>query len=263
MFLQESIQNVIDKKKRRELIVMLTAYDYPLAVAIEKAGVDLLLVGDSLANVALGLESTVQVGMEQMLWHVQAVVRGVNRTPIVADMPFEAYQPPGVDAAACAARFISAGCAAVKVEWFDCCEEVVRVLRASGIMVMGHVGLTPQTADKMTVRGRDEEGARHIFDQALVLESVGCFALVIECVPEMLAKKITETLKIPVIGIGAGRFCDGQVLVTHDMLGFSGRKAPRFVKEYVNLGSFVVDAVKAYRQDVVTGIFPGSEHIFH
>jgi 3-methyl-2-oxobutanoate hydroxymethyltransferase len=262
-----TISQLISRKKTGPKITMLTAYDYPLALILDEAGVDIVLVGDSLANVALGLESTTQVGMEVMLHHARAVSRGVKRALVVGDMPFEGYQLAVSDAVTNAKRFINeAGCQAVKLEWFDRCLEVVREIRLAGIPVMGHVGLTPQTAEKLggfKVQGKDEGSALKIVDAALALEKAGCFALVLECVPTGLAQEITAGLSIPTIGIGAGPHCDGQVLVTQDMLGLYDRVHPKFVKLYADLKADIHSAVQRYIEEVDSGDFPGPGQTFH
>ncbi|MEI6437557.1 MAG: 3-methyl-2-oxobutanoate hydroxymethyltransferase [Candidatus Omnitrophota bacterium] len=257
--------SVLTKRPGVGKICMLTAYDYPSAVLLEKAGIDIILVGDSLANVVLGLESTTQVGMDVMLHHTRAVLRGVKHTPVVGDMPFEAYQPLGADPLKHAKAFMEAGCVAVKIEWFDRCLAVAEVLVKAGVPVIGHVGLTPQTVDLIggfKVQGRDGASGRRIVDQSKALEQVGCVALVLECVPEGLAQEVTQELKIPTIGIGAGRYCDGQVLVFHDLLGLYDRKSPKFVKRYSDIGQAVIDAAAAYKKDVSEGRFPDAEHSF-
>ena len=259
-----TLQHIRDKKSRGEKITMLTAYDYPMARLVDRAGMDIILIGDSLANVVLGLDATTQIGMDIMVPHAKAVSRGVERALVVADMPFEAYQPAGADEVKNARRLVNeSGCGAVKVEWFPWCDEVVRSLRAAGIEVMGHVGLTPQTAQEFKVQGRDSASAQAIIQQAKLLEETGCFAIVLECVPEDLAREITRDLKIPTIGIGAGKFCDGQVLVLHDMLGLNDRKVPKFVKKYADLSPQVIAAVQLYKEDVEAGRFPGPEQSFH
>lgn len=263
MLQQNILKEVLAKKQRGQKITMLTAYDHPMAVWLHRAGIDLILVGDSLANVVLGLDSTVQVGMEEMLHHAKAVIRGAAHTPVIADMPFEAYQPAGSDALTQARRFIAAGCVAVKVEWFEGCVAVVKTLCAAGINVVGHVGLTPQTAEVLSVRGRNEKEADGILEQSMALEAAGCCLIVIECVPEMLAKEITTALHVPAIGIGAGKYCDGQVLVMYDILTLNEHKVPKFVKRYTDLGSRIVEAVSAYKKDVENGDFPAQEHTFH
>ncbi|MFA4984343.1 MAG: 3-methyl-2-oxobutanoate hydroxymethyltransferase [Candidatus Omnitrophota bacterium] len=260
-----TVGEVLSFKNKRK-IAMLTAYDYPLASLADKAGIDIILVGDSLANVVLGLESTAQVGMPEMLHHAKAVDRAVTRALVVGDMPYDSYQ---VNSEACvenAKRFINeAGCAAVKLEWFEKCPEVTRAIVESGIAVMGHIGLTPQTADKIggfKVQGRDAEAARRLIDEALLLEDKGCFALVLECVPDRISEMITAKLKIPTIGIGAGPHCDGQVLVIHDLLGLFERYRPKFVKQYLNLSPLIQGAIQEYARDVREGKFPAKEHCF-
>jgi 3-methyl-2-oxobutanoate hydroxymethyltransferase len=260
---RNSLNSLSGKKQQGEKITMLTAYDYPMAALLDQAGVDIVLVGDSLANVALGLESTTQVGMEVMLHHARAVSRGVKNAFVIADMPFEAYQVDRQNAVFHARRFLfEAGCQGVKVEWFSKCLEIVGELFAASIPVMGHVGLTPQTAADMKVQGRDESEAKKILAQARSLEAAGCFALVLECIPQDLARQVTQSLNIPTIGIGAGPHCDGQVLVTHDMLGLNDRKVPKFVRKYADFGALTVAAVKSYREDVEKGVFPGDAETF-
>lgn len=262
-----SLSQIVSKKAKGERITMLTAYDYPTAVLLDRAGVDLILVGDSVANVVLGLESTTQVGMEIMLHHAQAVTRGARHVPVIGDMPFDAYQTDTADPVANARRFITeAGCQGVKVEWFDRCIEVVAKLRQAGIPVMGHVGLTPQTAESQggfKVQGKNSISAATIREEAQALEKAGCFALVLECVPESLAREITAGLLIPTIGIGAGKYCDGQVLVTHDMLGLNDRKVPKFVKKYAQMNEIILAAVLKYKEEVGRGEFPGPDQTFH
>jgi 3-methyl-2-oxobutanoate hydroxymethyltransferase len=259
-----TLHDIINKKAHGAKITMLTAYDHPMARLVDRAGIDIVLIGDSLANVVLGLDATTEIGMDVMLSHAKAVSRGVEQALVVADMPFEAYQPAEADEVKNARLLIDeAGCDAVKVEWFPWCEEVVRSLRTSGIAVMGHVGLTPQTAQEFKVQGRDSASAKAIMEQAKILEEAGCFAVVLECVPEDLAKEITRELKVPTIGIGAGKFCDGQVLVLHDMLGLNDRKVPKFVKKYADLSGQIIAAVQLYKEEVESGTFPGPEQSFH
>ena len=259
-----TLQNLLDKKSRGEKITMLTAYDYPTARLLDRAGLDIILIGDSLANVVLGLDGTAEIGMDVMLPLSSAVVRGVEHAFVIADMSFNAYQPAGADEVKNARRLVDeAGCQAVKVEWFPWCDEVVRALCEAGIKVMGHVGLTPQTAQEFKVQGRDSASAQAIIQQSKLLEESGCFSIVLECVPEDLAREITESLKIPTIGIGAGKFCDGQVLVLHDMLGLNDRKVPKFVKKYADLSEQVLTAVRLYKEEVESGKFPGPEQSFH
>ncbi len=249
-------------KQKGEKITMLTAYDYPTAVLLDDAGIDILLVGDSLANVVLGLDATIQIGMQEMLYHTKAVMRGVKKASVVVDMPFSAYQPLESCAVFNAKQFIDIGCAAVKVEWFNRCIQVVQQLKANDIDVIGHVGLTPQTAEDFKVKGKGEDG-KEILQQALSLQQAGCSMIVVECVPKDLAKQITQTLTIPTIGIGAGKYCDGQVLVIQDMLGLSVKRMPKFVKQYADLKSVAMNAIKQYKKEVKVEQFPDEEHSFH
>jgi len=252
---------------------MLTAYDYPLASLIDKAGIDIILVGDSVANVVLGLDSTTKVGMTEMIHHAKAVTRAVKHALVVGDMPYDSYQalPDGRqvnpdESVKNAKRFIEeAKCDSVKLEWFDRCLEVTKEIIESGIAVMGHIGLTPQTADKLggfKVQGKDAEAAKRLIEQAQALEKLGCFSIVLECVPDKIAKIITKELKIPTIGIGAGIDCDGQVLVTHDLLGLFERFTPKFVKKYINLSPLISKAIEEYKNEVMEGKFPTAEHSF-
>ncbi len=258
--------NEIKKLKGHRKITMLTAYDYPLASAIDKSGIDIILVGDSVANVVLGLESTKEIGMMEMIHHAKAVSRAVKRALLVGDMPFEAYQKNLSDSVKNAKRFIvEAKCDAVKLEWFDQALEAAGMIIKAGIPVMGHIGLTPQTADQLggfKVQGKDAQAAKRLIDQAKSLEDIGCFSILLECVPDKVSEIITKKVKVPTIGIGAGPFCDGQVLVTHDILGLFERYTPKFVKKYVNLTQVMVDAFKAYKMDVEEGRFPSQEHSF-
>jgi len=259
------IEDIIALKNKRK-ITMLTAYDYPLALLIDKAGIDMILVGDSVANVVLGLESTTQVGMNEMLHHAKAVSRAVKHALVIGDMPYEAYQLDIKNSVKNAKRFIEeANCDAVKLEWFDKCLEVTEAIIKEGIPVMGHIGLTPQTADKLggfKVQGKDAETAKRLIAQAIALEKLGCFSLVLECVPDRIAQIITQKIRIPTIGIGAGSFCDGQVLVTHDLLGLFERFKPKFVKRYVNLSEIILKAIVEYKEEVRQGKFPTPEHSF-
>ncbi|KPK97476.1 MAG: 3-methyl-2-oxobutanoate hydroxymethyltransferase [Omnitrophica WOR_2 bacterium SM23_72] len=260
-----TVKDIINLKNKRK-ITMLTAYDFPLASLVDRAGIDIILVGDSVANVVLGLDSTTKVGMTEMLHHAKAVTRAVNQALVVGDMPYESYQVNPKEALKNARRFLDeAKCHCVKLEWFDKCLEVSEEILNSGIEVMGHIGLTPQTADKLggfKVQGKDAEAAQRLIEQALALEKLGCFSIVLECVPEKIAKIITEKLKIPTIGIGAGIHCDGQVLVTHDMLGLFERFTPKFVKKYVNLSPMILQAIEQFKTEVEDGKFPTPQHSF-
>lgn len=245
---------------------MLTAYDYPIASLVDKAGIDIILVGDSLANVVLGLESTTQVGMPEMLHHAKAVNRAVKNALLIGDMPYDSYQLAPQESVVNAQRFISeAGCQGVKLEWFDNCLAVTAQITAAGIPVMGHIGLTPQTAQRLggfKCQGKDAQAARQLINQAEELEKNGCFAIVLECIPDKLAGLITKKIKIPTIGIGAGIHCDGQVLVINDLLGLFERYTPKFVKKYTNLSPLILEAIQNFKNEVVQEKFPGPEHSF-
>jgi len=246
---------------------MLTAYDYPTANLVDKAGIDIILVGDSLANVVLGLDSTTKVGMPEMLHHAKAVTRAVKSSLVVGDMPYDSYQVNPDESVKNARRFIEeAACHAVKLEWFSHCLEVTGQIINAGIPVMGHIGLTPQTVDKIggfKVQGKDAEAALKLIAQANALEKLGCFAIVLECVPDKISELITKKLTIPTIGIGAGVHCDGQVLVIHDMLGLFERYTPKFVKKYANLSSLISEAIEKYKLEVIQEKFPALEHSFN
>lgn len=261
-----TVQQIADKKKRGEKITMLTAYDFPMASLIDQAGIDIILVGDSLANVVLGLDSTTLVNMPEMLHHAKAVTRAVKNALVIGDMPYDSYQADPEHAVSNARRFIKeAGCQAVKLEWFKQCPHVAEKIIKAGIPVMGHVGLTPQTVDPdegFKVQGRDAESALQILENAKILEEVGCFSIVIECVPHQVAKMITEQLSIPTIGIGSGKYCDGQVLVTYDLLGLFHQFHPRFAKTYTDLSKQILKAVSRYKQDVKQSKFPAKKHSF-
>ena len=260
-----NIQAILSLKGKRK-ITMLTAYDYPLASLIDRCGIDMILVGDSVANVVLGLDSTTKVGMTEMIHHAKAVTRAVKHALVIGDMPYESYQVNPEESVKNATRFINeAKCDAVKLEWFDRCLEVTEQIINAKIPVMGHIGLTPQTADKIggfKVQGKDAEAAKRLIEQALALEKLGCFSIVLECVPDKIAEMITKKLKIPSIGIGAGVNCDGQVLVTHDLLGLFERFTPKFVKKYINLSPLITQAIERYKLEVIQGKFPAQEHSF-
>jgi 3-methyl-2-oxobutanoate hydroxymethyltransferase len=260
-----TVKDILALKNKRK-ITMLTAYDYPLASLIDKADIDMILVGDSVANVVLGLDSTTKVGMTEMIHHAKAVTRAVKHALVIGDMPYESYQVNPEESVKNAKRFIEeAKCEAVKLEWFDRCLEVTQEIIESGIAVMGHIGLTPQTADKLggfKVQGKDAEAAKRLIEQAVALEKLGCFSIVLECVPDKIAQIITKELKIPTIGIGAGIQCDGQVLVTHDLLGLFERFTPKFVKKYVNLSTLIAKAIEDFKFEVIQGKFPTAEHSF-
>ncbi|MFH1846748.1 MAG: 3-methyl-2-oxobutanoate hydroxymethyltransferase [Candidatus Omnitrophota bacterium] len=254
------------KKDSGDKIAMLTAYDYPMARLIDEAGVDAVLVGDSLAMVVLGYESTVCVTMDEMLHHSRAVRRGIKRAFLIGDMPFLSYPTSDEDAVRNAGRFLKeAGCEAVKVEGGKEIAPRIAAIINAGIPVLGHIGLMPQSINKLggyRVQGKDDVSADRLMDDAVALEKAGCFAVILECVPAKLAEKITKKLTIPTIGIGAGRHCSGQVLVTHDIVGYFDKFTPKFVKKYADINSTIKNAVKAFKQDVETGSFPGDEHSY-
>ena len=261
-----TLQDLLAKKAQQRKITMLTAYDYPLGALLDESGVDVILVGDSLGMVVLGYETTTPVTMDEMLHHAKAVRRGVKRALLVGDMPFMSFHVSLRETVRNAGRFIQeAGCDAVKVEWKPGIEDVVKAIVDTGIPVMGHVGLTPQTAQSeggFKVRGVDAESALRILTQATALQEVGCFAIVLECIPDALAKEITDRLAIPTIGIGAGPHCDGQVLVTYDLLGLFERFKPKFAKRYADLAGAIRQAAAAYMEDVRVGTFPGNDQTF-
>jgi len=246
-------------KKGKEKITALTAYDYPTAILVDEAGFDIILVGDSLGVVVLGYEDTQAVTMEDMIHHMRAVARGTKKAVVVGDMPIHSYDSPEI-ALQNAKRFIEAGADAVKTE--GVVVDVVEALVEEGIPVMCHLGLTPQTITDYKVQGKDSENAERISKEAEALEQAGAFALVLECVPEGLGKKVTETLSIPTIGIGAGRFCDGQILVINDLLGLFDRYLPKFAKRYLNLREDMKKGLLAFKEDVLSGDFPKEEHVY-
>jgi 3-methyl-2-oxobutanoate hydroxymethyltransferase len=252
------------KKKRGETITMLTAYDYPTALAVDLAGIDSILVGDSLGMVVLGYENTLPVTMEDMLHHCKAVARGANYALLIGDMPFMSYQVSVEQAVANAGRFLQeAGMDAVKLEGGVERADAVRQIVAAGIPVMGHLGLTPQSVHQLggwRSQGRTASAAKRLLDDALALEDAGAFSLVLESVPARLAELISQSLTIPTVGIGAGPHCDGQVLVTHDVLGLFDRFTPKFVKQYASLHGTMAEAFAAFKADIESGKFPAEEH---
>ena len=251
------------RKRAGEKLTMLTAYDYPMAKLVDEAGVDIVLVGDSLGMVVLGYDSTAPVTMEEMLHHAKAARRGVSRAMLIGDMPLLSLQGTAEESVKNAARFIhEAGCEAIKLEWKPNIEQAARAMANAGIPVMGHVGLTPQTAageGGYGVRGKDAESAVRILGQAVALQEAGCFAMVLECVPDVVAQEITIRLQIPTFGIGSGPYCNGQVLVTYDLIGLYDRLRPRFVKRYADVAPMIRQAAAAYVQEVRSGTFPGKE----
>lgn len=254
------------KNEQGAAITMVTAYDYPSALLADRAEMDLILVGDSLAMVVLGLESTVAVTMDEMLHHCRAVARGARYAHLVGDMPFLSYQISDLEAVRNAGRFLKeSGMDSVKLEGGRTAARTVESIVTAGIPVMGHIGLTPQSVSMLggyRVQGRDAQTAIRLVDDARALQEAGCYALVLEAIPAPVAKAITDRVEIPTIGIGAGVDCDGQVLVYHDLLGMFDRFRPSFVKKYANLSEQIVEALSAFREDVAQRRFPGSEHAY-
>jgi 3-methyl-2-oxobutanoate hydroxymethyltransferase len=253
-------------KARGERITALTAYDYPTALLLDKAGVDLILVGDSAANVVYGMPTTLPIGMEEMVYHTRAVVAGTKRALVVADMPFMSYQPATEQAIENAGLLLKAGAEAVKLEGASepVLERVARLVEL-GIPVLGHLGLTPQSVHKLggyRLQGRKPKDREKLAADAVRLEEAGCFAVVLEKIPASLGKDVTGRLGIPTIGIGAGPDCDGQILVLHDMLGVFEGPGYRFVKRYAELGTSIEEAVSDYCREVRDGDFPTPEHSF-
>jgi 3-methyl-2-oxobutanoate hydroxymethyltransferase len=258
------ITTIQKMKQDGQKVAMLTAYDYPTARILDMAGIDIILVGDSVGSVALGYPNTVPVTMAEMIHHCQAVRRGVTNSLLVGDMPFMSYKISREQALTNATRLVQRGGAeAVKMEGGGEIVSIINAVVQAGIPVMGHVGLTPQSIHQLggyRIQGRDDETARRLLDDAKRLEEAGVFALVIEAVPEEVGKTITEALRIPTIGIGAGRWCDGQVLVLGDFLGLTFGKIPRFAKQYADLQQTIRTAVEEYIRDVREGRFPDETH---
>ncbi len=255
------LMDVVKKKRNGEKIVMITAYDFTQSSIAAEAGVDLILVGDSLSMVIAGNNSTIPVSMQQMLYHTEITVRGSGAVPVVADMPFLSYQTDKASAIRNAGRLLKVGAKAVKIE--GSFPELTELLVSIGIPVMGHLGLTPQFVNQLGgyhLQGRDEKSAEKLIRDAKQLEDAGAFSIVLEAVPSHVAKQITESILIPTIGIGAGIYCDGQVLVYHDLLGLFDRFKPKFVKRYAHLKQIAVEAIKDYSSEVKSGKFPDDEH---
>ena len=253
-------QERIRRKKGKEKIVMLTAYDYQAAKILDEISIDLILVGDSLGMVVQGHSNTKSVTMTDMIYHVKAVARGAKNTPIIGDMPINSCNTIK-DGLNNAKKFIEAGAHGVKIEGNR--PQVVRALIEAGIPVMGHVGMLPQMAETYRVKGKRPQEAEEIFRDALDLDKLGVFSMVLECIPKSLAKKITENVKAPTIGIGAGKYCDGQVLVINDMLGLDESFKPKYVKRYATLNKVIKDAVARFVEEVSAGKYPDEEHTYH
>jgi 3-methyl-2-oxobutanoate hydroxymethyltransferase len=260
-----TIRSLAGRKRRAERFSMLTAYDFSFARIFDEAGIDVLLVGDSLGNVVQGLENTLPVTLDEAIYHTRLVARAARRALVVGDMPFGSYQVSPEDAVRSAIRFVKEGGAhAVKLEGGPAVAPTIERIVAAEIPVMGHVGLTPQAVHRMggyRVQGRSQAGAERVLEAALAVEAAGAFAVVLEGMPAPLAAEITRSLRIPTIGIGAGPGCDGQVLVMHDLLGLSDW-TPSFVKQYANLGSLASQAARRFAEEVDTGKFPAEEHCY-
>ena len=256
-------KTLTEMKSRGEKISMLTAYDFTLAGIIDKAGIDVILVGDSASNVMAGHETTLPITLDQMIYHASSVIRGVNRALVVVDLPFGSYQADSKEALRSSIRIMKeSGAHAVKLEGGSQIKGSIERILQAGIPVMGHLGLTPQSIYKFgtyTVRAKQEEEAEQVINDAKMLEKVGCFSIVLEKVPAKLAEKISKKISIPVIGIGAGRNVDGQVLVIHDMLGMSKEFNPRFLRRYSDLNQIITDAVSKYSTEVKSEDFPNKE----
>lgn len=255
-----TIPHIQQKKRDGKKITMLTAYDCFLAKMVDEAGVDAILVGDSLGMVVLGYDSTTRVTMDDMIRHSQAVRRGTKRALLIGDMPYQSFDNPA-NAVTNASRFVEeAGCEAVKLEGEP--YSAVSAIVKRGIPVLGHLGLTPQTASEFKVQGRDAPKAAEIIEAAKRLEQAGCFGMLLECIPAELAEIVTSKLSIPTIGCGAGPLCDGQILVLNDILGLFDRFLPKFAKKYVDLGLMAKQAVSQYKKEVEAGEFPKKENSF-
>jgi 3-methyl-2-oxobutanoate hydroxymethyltransferase len=261
-----SLTDLAEKKREGERIVMVTSYDYPTARLADEAGLDLVLVGDSAAMTVLGLDSTVPATMDEMVMLTRAAARGAQRPLLIADMPFGSFQVSDEDALRNAIRFVKeAGADAVKLEGAGTSLSRVRTVVGAGIPVMGHVGLTPQSATMLgglRAQGRTATQALRLFDDARALEAEGCFAVVLEAVPAPVAARITAALSVPTIGVGSGPDCDGQVLVLHDLVGLYHGRSARFVKRYADVGSTIKDALERFAADVRAGAFPEEEHTY-
>jgi len=262
--LKKITTNTLQKMKGGgEKISMITAYDYSFARIFDAAGIDAILVGDSASNVMAGHETTLPITLDQIIYHASSVIRGVDRSLVVVDLPFGSYQSNSREALSSAIRIMKeTGAHAVKLEGGEEVLESARRILAAGVPVMGHLGLTPQSIYKFgtyTVRAREEEEAEKLKRDAKLLEEAGCFAVVLEKIPASLAKEVTESISIPTIGIGAGKHCDGQVLVMHDMLGINTEFKPRFLRQYLNLHEQITGAVQHYIKDVKSNDFPSTQ----
>ena len=264
--MKNTVMTFKESKENGCRLTMLTAYDYSTAKLMDESGINGILVGDSLGMVMLGYEDTLSVTMEDMIHHTAAVARGAKNALVVGDMPFMSYQTSVYDAVYNAGRLIKEGrCQAVKLEGGASVCEQIRAITAASIPVMAHIGLTPQSVNAFggfKVQGKDEEAARRLIEEAKAVEKAGAFAVVLECVPAKLAEIITRSVQIPTIGIGAGKECDGQILVYQDILGMFSEMKPKFVKQFANVGDMMKEAFAAYIEETVEGSFPAKEHTF-
>ncbi|ACQ53533.1 3-methyl-2-oxobutanoate hydroxymethyltransferase [Clostridium botulinum] len=264
--MRNTVSTFQELKDRGEKITMLTAYDYSMAKLIDSSGINGILVGDSLGMVCLGYENTLSVTMEDMIHHTKAVVRGTSNALVVGDMPFMSYQTSIYDAVYNAGRFIKeAGAHAVKLEGGATVAEEIKAIVKAQIPVMGHIGLTPQSVNMFggfKVQGKNEKVAKKLIEDAKILEEAGAFSIVLECIPEKLSKIISESISIPTIGIGAGKYCDGQILVYQDMLSMFSDFKPKFVKSFGNIGESIKDGVSQYIKEVKESKFPEEKHAF-
>ncbi len=257
-------KTIVNKKKQRQKITVLTAYDYPFAKILDEAGIDIILVGDSLGMVVLGYDTTLPVAMQDMIHHTQAVARAVKQALVVTDMPYQSYRNPA-EAVKNAKLLKKAGAQAVKLEGGEMIQKQIAAILKAGIPVMGHLGMTPQSVKKFggyKVQGRDSKQAEKIFNDARLLDQSGVFSIVLECIPAGLGERVTRSVKCPTIGIGAGAGTDGQVLVLHDMLGFESSVRPRFVRTYASLAEETRTAVLNYKEDILSGKFPSKEESY-
>ena len=261
-----SIVDVQQAKEENRKLTMMTAYDYPFGLLADEAGIDIVLVGDSLGMVVMGLEGTVEVNMEHMIHHIRAVTRGCKHPFIVGDMPFMSYNTSIRDAIINAGRLLKeGGCESIKLEGGVDFAPTIEAIVKAGIPVQGHIGLTPQTASALggfKMQGRDAAAAKQIIDDARALEDAGVFSMILEAVPAPLGKLVAGAVKVPVIGIGAGPDVDGQVLVTHDMIGLFDKFVPKFVKQYTNIRKVILEALGEYKDEVINVKFPAPEHSF-
>ena len=255
-----TVKSLVDMKANNERISMLTSYDFTMAKIVDKAGIDVILVGDSASNVMAGNETTLPITLDHMIYHATNVVRAINRSLVVVDLPFGSYQSDPKEALRSAIRIMKeSGAHAVKLEGGSEIKDSIKRILKAGIPVMGHLGLTPQSIYKFgtyTVRAKEEAEAEKLKEDALLLERLGCFALVLEKVPAKLAEEVAKSISIPVIGIGAGNGVDGQVLVIHDMLGMDHEFSPRFLRRYADLNTIMTKAIQDYNKDVKSGDFP-------